>query len=120
MARVFFNNAGSVNPVTDASNRVQFPSSTNDNRGFLLLTNDADSSVVGRVNAEIGISLNGDDAGEDMDFKLQAKSYMLIPYLQVGGSSESARRVDISTSHTFTSHRTSANSGEHVYIAIVQ
>ena len=122
MARVFFNNAGGVNPLTGANaniNVVTFPTSTTDSSGFLLLTNDADSAVVGRINAETPVSLNGEAGGEDMDFRMDAKSYMLIPYTvtSAGGTN---RRVDISTSHMFTAHRTSANSGEHVYLSIVQ
>ena len=121
MARIFFDRTGaSDSSLPTNANRIQFPASTTEATGVLLLTNDADSAVVGRVNAETGINLNGLGAGEDMDYRLDAKSYMLIPYVQSAGATESLRRVDISTSHAFTAHRTAANSGEHVYLAIVQ
>ena len=133
MARVFFNNVGSVNPVSDDSNVVTFPANTATVEGLLLLTNDADSAVVGQINAnssvQIGlqtidrdgtVNANLDAAGEDLEFRLDAKSYALVAYSVVTGGGQGQRRVDISTSHAFTAHRTAVNSGEHIYLGIVQ
>ena len=133
MARVFFNNVGAVNPVTDDSNVVTFPTHTATVTGLLLLTNDADSAVVGQINAnnsvQIGIqtidrdgtvNANLEAAGEDLEFRLDAKSYLLIAYSVVTGGGQGQRRVDISTSHAFTAHGTAVNSGEHIYLGIVQ
>ena len=133
MARVFFNNQGSVNPVSDDSNVVTFPANTATVTGLLLLTNDADSAVVGQINANTSVQIglqtidrdgtvnaNLDAAGEDLEFRLDAKSYALISYSVVTGGGQGQRRVDISTSHAFTAHRTAVNSGEHIYLGIVQ
>ena len=133
MARVFFNNVGSVNPVSDDSNVVTFPANTATVEGLLLLTNDADSAVVGQINAnssvQIGlqtidrdgtVNANLDAAGEDLEFRLDAKSYALVAYSVASGGGQGQRRVDISTSHAFTAHRTAVNSGEHIYLGIVQ
>ena len=135
MARVFFNNAGGVNalPTGNTDNVITFPANTATVTGLLLLTNDADSAVVGQINANNSVQLgiqtidrdgtvnaNLDAAGEDLEFKLDAKSYLLIAYSVVTGGGQGQRRVDISTSHAFTAHRTAANSGEHIYLGIVQ
>ena len=137
MARVFFNNSGGVNQLSGANatiNVVTFPANTATVTGLLMLVNDSDSAVVGQINANSSVQLgvqsfdrqtgepiiNLDDAGEDLPFRLDAKSYMILDYSVVTGGGQGQRRVDISTSHMFTAHRTAANSGEHVYLSIIQ
>ena len=117
MARIFFNNTGASDASLNAGdNVITFSGTAAISSGMLLLTNDADSAIVGRINAESNVTLNGAAAGEDFDFRMDAKSFQLIPFTVTAGGTAATRRVDISESHIFTAHRTSANSGEHVYL----